>query len=121
MTESKSRFPTPALDTLPDDIRTRIEEVSEKSGFVPNVFTALAHRPDEFRAFFSYHDALMEKESGLTKGEREMIATKIMKSSTTMDSPQKISGTSVPLLRFLLCQIGWQVLWICCLMMSFML
>ncbi len=73
MTESKSRFPTPALDTLPDDIRTRIEEVSEKSGFVPNVFTALAHRPDEFRAFFSYHDALMEKESGLTKGEREMI------------------------------------------------
>jgi uncharacterized peroxidase-related enzyme len=67
------RFPTPALDRLPDDIRDRILAVQEKSGFVPNVFLTLAYRPDEFRAFFAYHDALMEKDSGLTKAEREMI------------------------------------------------
>src|SRR5437660_2288900 len=67
------RFPTPALDTLPEDIRTRLLAVQEKSGFVPNVFLVLATRPDEFRAVFAYHDALMEKESGLTKAEREMI------------------------------------------------
>ncbi len=68
-----SRFPVPALDDLPDDIRNRILAVQEKAGFVPNVFLAWAHRPDEFRAFFAYHDALLEKESGLTKAEREMI------------------------------------------------
>lgn len=68
-----SRFPVPELKDLPDDIRERIMAVQEKSGFVPNVFLALAHRPDEFRAFFAYHDALMEKEEGLSKGEREMI------------------------------------------------
>ena len=68
-----SRFPVPSLDELPDDIKARILEVQEKSGFVPNVFLTLAHRPDEFRAFFAYHDALMLKPSGLTKGEREMI------------------------------------------------
>jgi uncharacterized peroxidase-related enzyme len=68
-----SRFPVPALDELPEDVRTRILEVQEKAGFVPNVFLTLAHRPDEFRAFFAYHDALMEKESGLSKAEREMI------------------------------------------------
>ncbi len=68
-----SRFPVPELADLPDDIRERILTVQEKSGFVPNVFLALAHRPDEFRAFFAYHDALMEKETGLSKGEREMI------------------------------------------------
>lgn len=68
-----SRFPVPELTELPDDIRARILAVQEKSGFVPNVFLALAHRPDEFRAFFAYHDALMEKEGGLTKAEREMI------------------------------------------------
>jgi uncharacterized peroxidase-related enzyme len=68
-----SRFPVPELADLPDDIRERILAVQEKSGFVPNVFLALAHRPDEFRAFFAYHDALMEKETGLSKGEREMI------------------------------------------------
>jgi uncharacterized peroxidase-related enzyme len=67
------RFPTPALDTLPDDIRERILAVQEKSGFVPNVFLTLAYRPDEFRAFFAYHDALMDKDGGLTKAEREMI------------------------------------------------
>src|SRR5256885_13035587 len=67
------RFPTPPLDKLPEDIRTRILAVQEKAGFVPNVFLALAHRPAEFRAFFAYHDALMEKEGGLTKAEREMI------------------------------------------------
>lgn len=68
-----SRFPVPELNELPEDVRDRILAVQEKSGFVPNVFLALAHRPDEFRAFFAYHDALMEKEGGLTKGEREMI------------------------------------------------
>ncbi|MES1951449.1 hypothetical protein S4A8_11351 [Salinisphaera sp. S4-8] len=68
-----SRFNVPAPDDLPDDIRERILAVQDKAGFVPNVFWALAHRPDEFRAFFAYHDALMEKPSGLTKGEREMI------------------------------------------------
>lgn len=68
-----SRYPVPSLDELPQDIKGRILEVQEKSGFVPNVFLTLAHRPDEFRAFFAYHDALMLKPSGLTKGEREMI------------------------------------------------
>jgi uncharacterized peroxidase-related enzyme len=68
-----SRYPVPELKDLPEDIRARILAVQEKSGFVPNVFLALAHRPDEFRAFFAYHDALMEKQSGLTKAEREMI------------------------------------------------
>jgi uncharacterized peroxidase-related enzyme len=68
-----SRFPVPTLDELPGDIRARIEAVAEKSGFVPNVFLVLAHRPEEFRAFFAYHDALMEKPSGLTKGEKELI------------------------------------------------
>ena len=68
-----SRYPVPDLADLPDDIRDRILEVQEKSGFVPNVFLALAHRPDEFRAFFAYHDALMEKAGGLSQAEREMI------------------------------------------------
>ena len=68
-----SRYPVPSLGELPDDIRTTILAVQEKAGFVPNVFLALAHRPDEFRAFFAYHDALMLRESGLSKGEREMI------------------------------------------------
>jgi uncharacterized peroxidase-related enzyme len=68
-----SRYPVPKLEDLPEDIRARILEVQEKSGFVPNVFLALAHRPAEWRAFFAFHDALMEKESGLTKAEREMI------------------------------------------------
>jgi uncharacterized peroxidase-related enzyme len=68
-----SRYPVPRLDDLPEDIRARILEVQEKAGFVPNVFATLAHRPDEFRAFFAYHDALMLKEGGLSKAEREMI------------------------------------------------
>jgi uncharacterized peroxidase-related enzyme len=68
-----SRFPVPALDALPEDVRARILEVNEKAGFIPNVFLALAHRPAEFRAFFAYHDALMLRDSGLTKAEREMI------------------------------------------------
>lgn len=68
-----SRYPVPELKDIPEDIRTRILAVQEKSGFVPNVFLALAHRPDEFRAFFAYHDAIMEKEGGLSKAEREMI------------------------------------------------
>jgi uncharacterized peroxidase-related enzyme len=68
-----SRYPVPALDRLPDDIRAKILEVQEKAGFVPNVFLTFAHRPDEFRAFFAYHDALLLRESGLSKGEKEMI------------------------------------------------
>ena len=68
-----SRFPPPELADLPQDIRERIAAVQEKSGFVPNVFLALARRPEEFRAFFAYHDALMEKRGGLSKAEREMI------------------------------------------------
>jgi uncharacterized peroxidase-related enzyme len=68
-----SRYPVPELQDLPQDIRDRILAVQTKAGFVPNVFLALAHRPDEFRAFFAYHDALMEKEGGLTRTEREMI------------------------------------------------
>ena len=72
-TPSISRYPVPQLADLPEDIRARILAVQEKAGFIPNVFVTLAHRPDEFRAFFAYHDALMDKEGGLTKAEREMI------------------------------------------------
>ena len=72
-TKAISRFTVPQLAELPQDIRARIEEVSEKSGFIPNVFLVLARRPHEFRAFFAYHDALMERESGLSKAEKEMI------------------------------------------------
>jgi uncharacterized peroxidase-related enzyme len=69
-----SRYPVPALNDLPEDIRDRILQVQEKAGFVPNVFLALAHRPAEFRAFLAYHDALLLKDGGsLSKGEREMI------------------------------------------------
>src|SRR5678816_4835176 len=68
-----SRFPVPALADLPEDIRARLVAVHDKAGFIPNVFLAWAHRPDEFRAFFAYHDALLEKDGGLTKAEREMI------------------------------------------------
>jgi len=68
-----SRFPVPRLEDLPDDVAARIEAVAERSGFVPNVFLVLAHRPEEFRAFFAYHDALMERPSGLSKGEKELI------------------------------------------------
>ena len=68
-----SRYPVPKLEDLPEDIRARILEVQEKSGFIPNVFLTLAHRPAEWRAFFAFHDALMEKDSGLSKAEREMI------------------------------------------------
>jgi uncharacterized peroxidase-related enzyme len=68
-----SRFPVPALADLPEDVRAAILAVQEKAGFVPNVFLAFAHRPAEFRAFFAYHDALLLRESGLTKGDKEMI------------------------------------------------
>ena len=68
-----SRFPVPDLADLPDDVAEMITTVQEKSGFVPNVFLALAHRPAEFRAFFAHHDALMDKSEGLSKAEREMI------------------------------------------------
>ncbi|MFO1326644.1 MAG: peroxidase-related enzyme [Rubrivivax sp.] len=76
MTHAISRWPVPDLNTLPEDMKARILEVQSKAGFVPNVFLALAHRPDEWRAFMAYHDALLLKETGsLTKGEREMIVT----------------------------------------------
>jgi uncharacterized peroxidase-related enzyme len=73
MSHPISRFPVPSLKEMPDDVRLRIEQVQAKAGFIPNVFLALAHRPAEFRAFFDYHDALMDKAGGLTKAEREMI------------------------------------------------
>jgi uncharacterized peroxidase-related enzyme len=73
MTDRISRFAVPELTDLPEDVRNRILGVQEKAGFVPNVFLMLAHRPAEFRAFFDYHDALMEKDVGLSKAEREMI------------------------------------------------
>ncbi len=77
-----SRYPVAKLEDLPDDIRTRITEVQAKAGFIPNVFLALAHRPAEFRAFFDYHDALMLKDSGLSKADREMI---VVATSTAND------------------------------------
>lgn len=73
MTAPISRFSIPDLADLPEDIRVKLLAVQEKAGFVPNVFLTLSRRPDEFRAFFAYHDALMEKDGGLTKAEREMI------------------------------------------------
>ena len=73
VTKPISRFRVPDLTDLPEDVCSRILSVQAKSGFVPNVFLALAHRPEEFRAFFAYHDALMERPGGLSKAEREMI------------------------------------------------
>jgi uncharacterized peroxidase-related enzyme len=74
VTAAISRYPVPELKDLPEDMRTRILEVQDKAGFVPNVFLALAHRPAEWRAFMAYHDALLVKDTGsLSKGEREMI------------------------------------------------
>lgn len=73
MTTSISRYPVPELASLPQDMQERILAVQEKAGFIPNIFLTLAHRPAEFRAFFAYHDALMEKDSGLSQAEREMI------------------------------------------------
>jgi uncharacterized peroxidase-related enzyme len=67
----------PVLDDMPDDIRARILKVQEKSGFIPNVFLMLAYRPEEFHAFMAYHDALMDKEGGLSKAEREMIVVAV--------------------------------------------
>ncbi|MYH58065.1 MAG: alkylhydroperoxidase, partial [Boseongicola sp. SB0675_bin_26] len=74
MTEKAvSRYPVPDIKDMPDDVREAVLAVQEKAGFVPNVFLVLAHRPDEFRAFMAYHDALMERDGGLTQAEREMI------------------------------------------------
>ncbi len=74
MAEPKvSRFEVPPLDGLPPDLRERIEAVRAKTGFIPNVFLVLARRPEEFRAFFAYYDALMLREGGLSKAEKEMI------------------------------------------------
>jgi uncharacterized peroxidase-related enzyme len=73
MSKPISRYPVPKLEELPQDIREKMLAVQDKAGFIPNVFVTLAHRPDEFRAFFAYHDALMLRDSGLTKAEREMI------------------------------------------------
>ena len=68
-----SRFPVPSIEKIPEDLRNRIVEIQEKTGFVPNVFLTLAHRPEELRAFMAYHDTLMDGDSGLSKAEREMI------------------------------------------------
>ena len=68
-----SRFPVPSLEQIPEDLRNRIVEIQEKTGFIPNVFLTLAHRPEELRAFMAYHDTLMDGDSGLSKAEREMI------------------------------------------------
>src|ERR1700757_4219671 len=84
MARAISRYPVPSLADLPEDIRARILEVQQKAGFIPNVFLALAHRPDEFRAFFAYHDALMLREGGLSKAEREMI---VVATSAAWDCP----------------------------------
>lgn len=73
MTEAVSRFPVVELDGLPADLRDRVGAIAEKSGFVPNIFRALGHRPAELRAFLDYHDALMESSDGLTKAERELV------------------------------------------------
>ena len=70
---SFSRYPVPLLKGMDPDMRSMLEAIQEKTGFIPNVFMALAHRPDELRAFVAYHDALMKRDSGLTKAEREMI------------------------------------------------
>ncbi|WP_291411544.1 peroxidase-related enzyme [Actinophytocola sp.] len=73
MAEDVSRFPVVDVDGLPDDLRVRVGQIAEKSGFVPNVFRALGHRPAELRAFLDYHDAVMERDSGLSKAERELV------------------------------------------------
>ncbi len=75
MTTPISHFPIPeSIQDLPEDIRDAMLAVQEKAGFIPNVFLMLAHRPAEFRAFFAYHDALMERVADtLTKAEKEMI------------------------------------------------
>src|SRR3954453_10937697 len=74
LTRGRAVFDVPSLDELPDDLRERIDLVADKSGFVPNILLALARRPDEWRAFFAYHDALMDKETpALSKGDRELI------------------------------------------------
>ncbi|MEC3981899.1 peroxidase-related enzyme [Amycolatopsis sp. H20-H5] len=73
METAVSRFPVVDLADLPEDLRERIQAIVEKSGFVPNIFLALGHRPAELRAFLDYHDALMERSDGLSKAERELI------------------------------------------------
>lgn len=73
MTQETDRYPMPEINSLPGDMKQMLLEIQEKSGFVPNVFLKLARRPDEFRAFFAYHDALMLRDSGLNKAEKEMI------------------------------------------------
>ena len=85
-----SRYPVPDIADLPDDLRDKILAVQEKTGFVPNVFLALAHRPDEMRAFLAYHDALMDKEGGLSKAEREMV---VVATSSENDCPTRETGS----------------------------
>jgi alkylhydroperoxidase family enzyme len=77
MDKKISRFPVPSLEQIPEDLRDRMIKIQEKTGFVPNVFLTLAHRPNELRAFMAYHDTLMEGDSGLSKMEREMIVVAI--------------------------------------------
>ena len=89
-----SRFPVPDLANMPEDIRNRILAVQEKSGFIPNVFLVLAHRPDEFRAFFAYHDALMERPGNLIKAEREMIVVSTSNANQCQYCRQSGEGVS---------------------------
>ncbi len=91
-----SRFPVPKLEDLPPDLRERIAKVQEKAGFVPNVFLVLAHRPEECRAFFLYHDALMLKEGALTKAEREMIVVATSTSSSPRTKFSSVSNAGSP-------------------------
>ena len=92
MTESISRFPVVELDELLDDLRERVGAIAERSGFVPNIFRALGHRPAELRAFLDYHDALMERESPLSKAERELVIVATSGASGT--TAQHSSGSS---------------------------
>ena len=97
-----SRFSVPDRDDLPPDLAARLAEVADKSGFVPHIFLALAHRPDEWRAFFAYHDALMDKETpGLTKADREIIvvATSAANSCLIASSPTERSHGFGPATR----------------------
>ena len=94
-----ARYPVPTIDQVPEDIKAKILAIQEKSGFVPNVFLALARRPAEWRAFFAYHDALMLKEGGnLSKGDREMIvtATSAANSAVKIAPPNSAVATSRP-------------------------
>ncbi|ELZ19580.1 peroxidase-like protein [Haloterrigena salina JCM 13891] len=74
--DAMERFPVPNLEELPDDLRERIADETERAGFTPNVFAAMAYKPSHFRAFFDYHDALVE-DTALEREEIEMIVVAV--------------------------------------------